>query len=509
MKYDDDQFEFEDKTPKNTAKAPNVAIVGRPNVGKSALFNALLNYRISIVHEAAGVTRDRITVPVIRNGHFFYLTDTGGLAMFKDTTKDVGIWDNAIREQAEAAIESAEVILMVVDVQKGVMPLDKEVALRLHESGKKIILVATKADNEKLLNEALTEEYDALGFGKAVAVSSLHRMGITDLMEDIFDALKAELAVMPETEAFKIAVVGRPNVGKSSIVNRLLGQKRVMVSDIAGTTRDAIHTEFQLSFRGEMRPAILVDTAGLRRKAKVDDIIEHFSNLRVEAAIKRADLVLFVTEASELGASAQDRRIGRVIAESGKACLIVVNKWDQCKGLKMKDVQDEMRATIPHLAYAPMAFVCALSGYQFEQMMDQIAIVMESLEMTVGTGLLNRSIEEITTRTPPPVVDKSALRIYYSTMVSNRPPTFTLFVNRPEACADNYSAFLARSLRERFGFIGVPVKLELKARPKKVESIRTVKPRARAAQLVEKAERRAKKTVNSRYKPSKKRAKGK
>lgn len=509
MKDNPDDFTFEDSVPTERSHAPNVAIVGRPNVGKSALFNALIHSRISIVHEADGVTRDRITAPVILNGRFFYLTDTGGLGMYKNESRAVSAWDDAIREQAEAAIETAELILMVVDVQRGVMPLDREVAMRLHQSGKKIFLVATKSDNETLAQTARGDDFMALGFGEPYVVSSLHRIGISDLLDEVVDWLGKSIVPMPEVEPFKIAIVGRPNVGKSSITNRLLGQKRVMVSDIAGTTRDAIYTDFQIRFRGEMRPAVLVDTAGLRRRAKVDGIIEHFSNLRVEAALKRADLILFVTEAAELGASAQDRRIARMIADAGKACVVVVNKWDTCPGLKMRDVEEEVRGSLPNLAYAPIAFTCALSGYQFDGLLDEIAVVMESLEMNIGTGLLNRTIEEIVERTPAPVIAMSAMRIYYSTMVGNRPPTFTLFVNRVEACAENYLAFLARKLREKFGLIGVPVKLQVRARPKKVESIRTPRVRSPSKKAVDKAERRSKKTVNSRYKPSKARRKGK
>lgn len=488
---------------------PNVAIVGRPNVGKSALFNAMLNHRLSIVHEASGVTRDRITAPLMINGKYFLLTDTGGLAMLKKQKKDVSMWDSAIREQAEAAIESADLILMVVDVQSGVLPLDREVANLLHESGKKVFLIATKADNDKLIHESQKQEFLSLGFGKPYATSSLHRTGVSDVVYDVVDTLEKGLSPVVEIEKFKIAIVGRPNVGKSSITNKLLGEKRVVVSDIAGTTRDAISNDFQIMFRGEARPAVLVDTAGLRKKAKVDDIIEHFSNLRVESALKKADLVLFVTEGDAMGSTAQDRRIARLICEHAKACIIVVNKWDQCKGQKMKDVMEEMRATLPHLAYAPMVFTCALSGYQFDSLLDQMATVMESLEMNIGTGLLNRTIYDITEKTPPPVIDTSALRIYYATMTGTKPPTFILFVNRIEACAPNYLAFLSRTLRERFGLIGVPVKLELKPRPKKVESIRSETPKIRAKdkKTIEKKARRSAKTVNDRYKPSKERKK--
>ncbi len=492
-------------------RPPNVAIVGRPNVGKSALFNAMLNYRLSIVHEASGVTRDRITAPITINGKYFLLTDTGGLAMLKKQKKDVSVWDAAIREQAEAAIEAADIILMVVDVQSGVLPLDKEVAALLHESGKKVFLIATKADNEKLIETTQTKDYLALGFGKPYPTSSLHRTGVSDVVYDVVDELAKAMAPVVEIQKFKIAIIGRPNVGKSSITNKLLGEKRVMVSDVAGTTRDAIVNDFSIDFRGEPRPAELIDTAGLRKKAKVDDIIEHFSNLRVESQVKKADLVLFVTEADGMGSTAQDRKIARLISESGKACVVVVNKWDKCdNGEKMKDVAEQMRATLPHLAYAPMVFTCALSGYQFDALLDQVAIVMESLEMNIGTGLLNRTLLDITSRTPPPVVDSTALRIYYATMTGTKPPTFILFVNREEACAANYLAYLSRSIRERFGLIGVPVKLEIKPRPKKIASIRTDLPqkiRAKDKKTIEKKTRRNLKTVNDRYKPSKARKK--
>lgn len=453
---------------------PSVAIVGRPNVGKSALFNALLNARISIVHEAAGVTRDRVVAPVVTEGKCFQLVDTGGLGMLKGESQGVSFWDKGIRAQVETAIEDADLIVMVVDTQKGIEPLDREVAQRLHESGKNIILVATKADNSTFTDKSTSKEFLSLGFGEPIAVSSLHRIGINFLMQNIIDELGMHaMAHIPETTAFRIAIVGRPNVGKSSIVNRLLGQERVMVSPVAGTTRDAIDTDFTLNFRGEPRPAVLIDTAGLRKKAKVDEIIEYFSNMRVEDAIKSADMVLFVTEADEFGATAQDKKIARMIVDAKKACVVAINKWDTLKGKKMIEIEKEFRGSLPHMAYAPMTFCCALSGYHFNELLDQIAIVMETLETKITTGILNRTLEDIIARTAPPVVNNSPLRIYYATMTRSQPPSFIFFCNRVEACAPNYKTFLERSLRERFGFIGVPLQIELKARPKTIESIRT------------------------------------
>ncbi len=468
------------RTVENTL--PVVAIVGRPNVGKSSLFNAIIGRRLSIVHEQSGVTRDRVVAPAAYRKRHFQLIDTGGLGTLIGESKNVDVWDNRIAEQVEAAVEGADVLVLVGNVQDGLQTLDSEVARRLRSVGKPVIVVANKCDNPSLTLDA--EEFRTLGYPTLCTVSCLHRRGIPQLLDEVVKVLPAA----PESESegaededgavetaevkpFKIAVAGRPNVGKSSLVNALLGEDRVIVSDVAGTTRDAIDIDFLFEYQGEERPAVLVDTAGLRRRGKVDTVVEYFSAMRAQAAIERANLVLFVVEASPDGVTSQDKHIASMIEKAGKACVIVANKFDlQQDDYNRKELEDELRYTLPGMSFAPVVYISAKDRRNLGALLDQMAQVLEQTEVKIPTGVLNRVLADAMERRTPPMVGPSALKMYYASMVGSEPPKFLLFVNNPEYCAPNYLTYLKNSLRGAFDLTGLPILLELRARPKKVQS---------------------------------------
>ncbi|MFA7231437.1 MAG: ribosome biogenesis GTPase Der [Victivallaceae bacterium] len=452
-------------------KIPTVAIVGRPNVGKSSLFNVIIGRRLSIVHEMSGVTRDRVIAPASWNGKHFQLIDTGGLGTMGET-RNVDVWDERIAEQVEAAVEGADVLVMVCNIQDGIVSLDQEVAEHLRSCGKKVLMVANKSDNPELENQSI--EFSALGFGQVFPVSCTHRRGIEYLMDNVMEAIP-QVKLMPvEREPFRIAVIGRPNVGKSSLVNALLGENRVIVSETAGTTRDSIDIDFELEYQKEKLPAKLIDTAGLRKKSKVDNAVEMFSVMRAQEAIERARLVLFMVEASPDGVTAQDRRIASIIEDSGKACVIVANKFDICRDdHKKKELLEELRYSLPGMTYAPVVFVSAKEKYNLDGLLDQVAQVMGLMEVKIPTSLVNRVLSDAFTRCSPPVSGLSPFRMFYAAMVSTEPPKFLIFVNDPKLCAQNYLVYLKNSLRHAFDFTGLPLVISLRARPKKVESIRT------------------------------------
>ncbi len=444
---------------------PTIAIVGRPNVGKSSLFNSILKKRQAIVHFDSGVTRDRVSSTGVIGGRRFRLIDTGGLGMGKGEKRGVDFWDQSIEKQVEVAIADADVILFVVDVTAGLTALDQEAAIRLRSTGKEIILVINKVDGD--VPTPHIGEFDRLGFKQVFEVSSLHRRGITQMMEK---ALKDFDAVAPgqELPRLKIAVMGRPNVGKSSLVNKLLGEERVIVSDVAGTTRDAIDVEFTLDCGdGEKVPALLVDTAGLRKKSKIDGAVERYSMMRAEETLENCDMVLFVVESSMNGVTAQDKTIAAMIQKSGKPCILVSNKWDTCSGKKQKDVLAEIRYTLPFMSYAPVVFICAVSGYNFKELYGAIAELRAQMAVKISTAMVNRVIGDAFEKTAPPVLGTKPFKVYYGTMVSNPPPTFQLFVNDPALCADHYKTYLEKYLQKAFEFTGMPVRLILKERKRR------------------------------------------
>ena len=446
------------------ASLPTIAIVGRPNVGKSSLFNAILGRRQAIVLSESGITRDRVASSGAFEGCRFNLIDTGGLGTYAGAKRNVDFWDKAIAKQVEAAIDDAFAILFVVDVQAGPHALDQEVATRLRASGKKVVLVANKCDNEKL--DQAADEFESLGFGKIRNVSCLHRRGIRELMAQTLEGVKPNALLGPDARRLKIAVVGRPNVGKSSLVNKLLGAERVIVSDVPGTTRDAIDIDFTLKCNDEEVPATLIDTAGLRKRSKVDLAVEKFSVMRAEEALAGCDIALFVVEADQYGATSQDKTIARLVSDSGRGCIIIANKWDACSGLKQKNVLDEFRHGLHKMLYAPIVFTCALSGLNFKELFEAIAQVRAQMSVKISTGMVNRVIGDAVERNLPPVVGLKPFKIYYGTMLFNPPPTFALFVNDPKCCSDNYRAYLERYFRTSFEFTGFPIRLLFKERPR-------------------------------------------
>ena len=453
----------------NSLHRPTIAIVGRPNVGKSSLFNAILNRRLAIVHEMSGVTRDRISAPVFRNGRRFNLVDTGGLGMLTGETRKVDLWDANIAQQVEAAVSDADVLIMVGDAQAGVTPLERDIAVRLRASGRPVLVAVTKCDSPQLKDDAA--EFSVLGFPHVHPICCKHRGGINALLEDALKQLPPGLET-PPAAAVSLAVVGRPNVGKSSLINALLGSERVMTSSVAGTTRDAVEAEFSIRYRGEYRPAVLIDTAGLRKTAKVDDLVEYFSVMRAKSAIERADLVLFVVDSSGDGVTAQDRRISGLIQKANKPCVIVANKSDACEGKSKKQLLEELREALPHLGTLPAVSVSAKAKRNLDALLDAVADVMEQLEVEISTGVLNRVLAQAFEKRTPPVTGTRPLKLYYAAMAGMRPARIKLFVNDPEGVPDNYAAYLRNQLREAFGLHAVPLLLDFCARPKKVESIR-------------------------------------
>ncbi|MBQ4106540.1 MAG: ribosome biogenesis GTPase Der [Lentisphaeria bacterium] len=459
------------------AALPVVAIVGRPNVGKSSLFNTIIGRRMSIVHEQSGVTRDRVITQTSFRGCDFQLVDTGGLGMLDGEQRGVDIWDQRIARQAEVAVADADLLILVTDVEAGVVPLDREVVARLRRTGKPVLVAVNKCDNPGRVEEMA--EFSELGFPKLFPVSCLHRNGIQALLDAAVALLPEKRAAEPVTvepavKPFRIAVAGRPNVGKSSLVNALLGTDRVIVSDVAGTTRDAVDVDFSFEYKGEQCPAVLVDTAGLRRRGKVDTVVEYFSVMRASAAINRADMVLMVVEADPAGMTAQDRRIAAIIEESGRGCVVVANKFDlQADEHTVRDLEAELRRTLSGMNYAPVVFVSAREKRNLGMLLDRIAEVRESLEQEITTSHLNRVLGDAFMSRTPPVVGNAPLKFYYASVIGTAPFRVLMFVNDPRYCADNYLIYLKNMLRNAFGLTGVPIDLKLRARPKKMESIHT------------------------------------
>lgn len=429
---------------------PLVAIVGRPNVGKSTLFNRISGARISIVEDTPGVTRDRIYSDASWLDKHFTLIDTGGI---EPLSKDEIL--SKMREQAQLAIEMADVVVMIVSVKDGVTANDREVAQMLLKARKKIVLAVNKVDN---IGEPPFEFYEFynLGLGDPIAISATNSLGLGDLLDEVTSKFPDEADLSEDTDEIKVAVIGRPNAGKSSLINRLMGEERVIVSDIAGTTRDAIDTHYEKD--GEK--FLFIDTAGIRRKSKVNEAIEKFSVIRSYAAVDRSDVCVIMIDGTE-GVAEQDTKIAGYADEKGKACIFVVNKWDiVTKDDKtMNRFKTRIRETFAFMSYASMMFISAKTGQRVDKLLEEIRKVNEQHKRRITTGMLNDVINEAVNKQQPPSDKGKRLRIYYGTQASVAPPTFVLFVNDKDLFHFSYKRFIENQIRENFGFDGTPIRL--------------------------------------------------
>jgi GTP-binding protein len=439
-----------------------VAIVGRPNVGKSALFNRLVKRRVSIVHEEEGVTRDRIACEANWEGERFELFDTGGLGHFgKQVSPDQIV--AGTEAQANIAIADASFIIFVTDISAGLTPLDQEVARILHESGLTVILAANKADNAD--REEGAYDFDQLGF-PVVPVSAVHNRGISDLMETLIPLLPKE-ENPTEKEPLRVAVVGRPNAGKSSYINRLLKDERVIVSDVPGTTRDSIEIPFTIGKGESARHYQLIDTAGVQKDTRNKSAVDWFSNLRTDKAIERADVVVMVLDA-ETGPTTRDKKVAAKIIDAQKGCILLINKWDLAKDADEEITQTKylpaLREALPFMGFAPVLFVSAKDGYNIKRSVEAIDYVAAQTRVEITTGVLNRVIEMAVAKYPPPIAKGKRLKVFYATQSGTNPIYFKVFVNDPNNARANWLKYLQNQFREAFGLEGAPIFIKLVAR---------------------------------------------
>lgn len=425
-----------------------VAIVGRPNVGKSTLFNRLTENRQAIVHDEPGVTRDRLYGWVNWNGRDFELIDTGGFV-----PRSENLFEKAIREQVTIAIEETDLILFVVDVHTGITQLDQEVADMLRSVDKPVIVIANKSDNEEKKWGA--SEFYALGLGEVFAMSSINGTGSGDLLDELVNLLPED-PVEIDDDYIRVAIIGKPNVGKSSLVNKLLGKERLIVSDISGTTRDSIDSKIEHA--GEK--IILIDTAGLRRKSKIKENVEFYSIMRTERSVRECDMAVMMIDGSE-DLDAQDIRVLKLAEELNKGILLLVNKWDlvEKETNTARDLERGIKERLQTLAYIPVLFVSALSGQRVHKVLDEVLKVAKERNKKVGTSELNKWLERVTLEHHPPSWRGNYVKIKYGTQIRSAPPVFTFFCNHPEGIEEAYSRYLANKLRESFGFEGVPLNL--------------------------------------------------
>ena len=437
---------------------PIVAIIGKPNVGKSTFFNYLVGSRVSIVEDTPGVTRDRIYADSNWRGRNFTLIDTGGIEPESD---DIIL--KQMREQANLAINMADVIIFLTDLKQGVTAADREIALMLKKSGKPIVLVCNKADNYERDKNDVYEFYN-LGLGEPMPISAANAIGIGDVLDAIYEKFPPKENDEDEDDIIKVAVIGKPNVGKSSLINKILGEKRTIVSDIAGTTRDAIDTYFE----NDEGKYVLIDTAGIRKKNKVNERIEKFSVMRSLLAIERADVCLMMIDALE-GVTDQDAKIAGEAHEAGKGVIIVVNKWDayEKETGTLEKYKKEIYDQLKYLSYAPIIFVSAKTGQRVNKLFDLINHVAEQNSMRISTSVLNQVINEAIAIVQPPTDKGKRLKIFYGTQSSTRPPTFVIFVNSKELFHFSYERYLVNQIRKEFGLEGTPVRIIVREKNEK------------------------------------------
>ena len=437
---------------------PLIAIVGRPNVGKSMLFNKLVGQRLSIVEDTPGVTRDRLYAEAEWLGRKFDLVDTGGIE--PGTDSEILAF---MRQQAEIAIQNATVIIFLCDIKTGLTASDQEVANMLLRSGKPVVLAVNKMDQVGHTNPDIYEFYN-LGLGDPVAVSAVHGHGTGDLLDECFKYFPPEDQEEEDEDVIKVAIIGKPNVGKSSLVNRILGEQRVIVSDMAGTTRDAVDSYFE----NEQGKYLFIDTAGMRKKSKVDDRVEKFSVLRATMAIERADVCLIMIDANE-GVTEQDTKVAGLAHEAGKACIIVVNKWDSIEkdDKTMDKMRQDVRRDLSYMTYAPILFISALTGQRVDRLFDLINYVVDQASLRITTGMLNSVLADATARVQPPTDKGRRLKIYYMTQIGVKPPHFVCFCNDAKLFHFSYQRYLENQIRSTFGLEGTPVRLTIRQKSDK------------------------------------------
>ncbi|MGO5291833.1 ribosome biogenesis GTPase Der [Porcincola sp. LCP21S3_C12] len=437
---------------------PIVAIVGRPNVGKSTLFNVLAGSRIAIIEDTPGVTRDRIYADVEWSGRSFTLIDTGGI---EPDAKDIIL--SQMREQAQIAIDTADVILFLTDFHQGLVDADAKVADMLRRSHKSVLLVVNKVDNF-VKDEAGVYEFYNLGIGDPHPISAANRTGIGDLLDEVLKDLPQAQPGEMEDDRPKVAIVGKPNVGKSSLINALLGENRLIVSDIAGTTRDAV--DAVVKHNG--REYVFIDTAGLRRKNKIKEDLEHYMIVRAVTAVERADIAVLVIDAKE-GVTEQDAKIAGIAHERGKGIIVAVNKWDAIEkdNSSVKKFTDRIRNTLSFMPYADIMFISAKTGQRIQKLYDEIDTVLDSSKRRIATGVLNEILSEATAMQQPPTDKGKRLRCYYMTQVSVAPPTFVLFVNDKKLAHFSYMRYIENQIRETFGFKGTAIRILVREKKQK------------------------------------------
>lgn len=432
---------------------PLVAIVGRPNVGKSTLFNKIAGRRISIVEDTPGVTRDRIYADASWLDKHFTLVDTGGIEPF---SKDEIL--SQMRRQAELAIEMADVVVLMTSVKDGVTANDQDVAAMLLKAKKKIVLAVNKVDS---IGDPPMEFYEFynLGLGDPIAISSTHGLGVGDLLDEVCAQFPEDADTSDDSESVKVAVIGRPNAGKSSLINRILGENRVIVSDIAGTTRDAIDSYYER----EGTKFILIDTAGMRKRGKIDEVVERYSVVRSLAAVDRSDVCVIMIDANE-GVTEQDTKIAGYAHEQGKACVIAINKWDivEKDGKTMKAFTERVREELAYMQYAPVVFISAKTGQRVDKLFEEISEANIQHKRRISTGMLNDILNDAMARQQPPSDKGKRLRIYYGTQASSAPPAFVLFCNSTDLFHYSYLRYIENRIREAFGFSGTPIRFILR-----------------------------------------------